>query len=55
VFEGMRAIVLDHAWRGDLLAAALALNVAYLALGAALFLLAFRHAREQGRIFHSGE
>jgi len=55
VFEGMRALVLDHAWRGDLLIAALALNLVYLGLGAALFLFAFRRAREEGRIFHSGE
>jgi ABC-2 type transport system permease protein len=55
VFEGLRAVVLEHTWRGDLFAAAIALNLVYLALGCGLFLLAFGYARKEGRIFHSGE
>lgn len=55
VFEGMRAIVIDHAFRWDRLAIALALNAVYLALGIGLFLLAFRRARERGQLLHAGE
>jgi ABC-2 type transport system permease protein len=55
VFEGMRAVLLDgtfpwhHFWR------AAALNIVYLALGAALFALAVRHAREHGALLQMGE
>lgn len=55
VFEGMRAVLLDgtfpwhHFWQ------AAALNVVYLALGAALFALAVRHAREHGALLQMGE
>ena len=55
VFEGMRSVLLDgtfpwhHFWK------AAALNVVYLALGAALFALAVRHAREHGALLQMGE
>ncbi len=55
VFEGMRAVLLagtfpwPHFWQ------AAALNVVYLALGAGLFALAVRHAREHGKLLHMGE
>ena len=55
VFEGMRAVLLDgtfpwrHFWQ------AAALNVVCLALGAALFALAVRHAREHGALLQMGE
>jgi ABC-2 type transport system permease protein len=55
VFEGMRVLVIDHAFRWDLLGSALALNVVYLALGLGLFLFAFRRARERGQLLHAGE
>jgi len=55
VFEGMRAVLLDgtfpwpHFWQ------AAALNAVFLALGAALFALAVRHAREHGALLQMGE
>ena len=55
VFEGMRAVLLDgtfpwpHFWQ------AAALNLVFLALGAALFALAVRHAREHGALLQMGE
>jgi ABC-2 type transport system permease protein len=55
VFEGMRAVLLDgtfpwrHFWQ------AAVLNVVCLALGAALFALAVRHAREHGALLQMGE
>lgn len=55
VFEGMRALLFTHQFRLDLMASAVALNVLYLALGAALFLIAFRIARKEGLLLHVGE
>lgn len=55
VFEGLRALVIDNVWRGDLMLAAALLDVVYLIGAASLFLFAFRRAREEGRLFHSGE
>jgi ABC-2 type transport system permease protein len=55
VFEGMRALMIDHVFRWDLLGLALALNVVYLALGIGLFLFAFQRARERGQLLHAGE
>lgn len=55
VFEGMRAVMIDHAFRWDLLAAALGLNLLYLAAGIGMFLLAFRSARVRGSLLHAGE
>jgi ABC-2 type transport system permease protein len=55
VFEGMRAIMLEHRFRFDLLASALALNLLYVGLGLAAFVIAFRRARERGQLLQSGE
>ncbi|MDX1489410.1 MAG: ABC transporter permease [Acidiferrobacterales bacterium] len=55
VFEGMRAVLIDHSFRFDLLFNALALNVVYLGLGVAAFLLFFRAARIGGQLVHVGE
>lgn len=55
VFEGMRAILLDGAWRPDLMAAAAALNVVFLGAGAAVFLGFFRSARVRGLLVQMGE
>ncbi|HEX2113405.1 MAG TPA: ABC transporter permease, partial [Alphaproteobacteria bacterium] len=55
VFEGMRALMIDHVYRWDLLGAALALNAVYLLIGIALFLYAFQRARERGQLLHAGE
>ncbi len=55
VFEGLRALVIDNVWRGDLMLSAALLDVAYVVGAAILFLLAFGRARREGRLFHSGE
>lgn len=55
VFEGMRAILLENTYRGDLMAAAVGLNVLYLAAGAAAFLRFFNVARQKGLLLQMGE
>ena len=55
VFEGMRAVLFDDTFRLDFFLAATALNVLYLALSAAYFLLTFRTARERGLLLQQGE
>jgi ABC-2 type transport system permease protein len=55
VFEGMRALLFDHQFRLDLMAHAMILNLIYLAIGAAAFLIAFRMARKEGLLLHVGE
>jgi ABC-2 type transport system permease protein len=55
VFEGMRAVLLEHTFRWDMLARALALNVVYLAIGVALFRAAIRFARRKGMLMQIGE
>ncbi len=55
VFEGMRSVMLDHVFRGDLLISGLALNLVYIALGLAAFLVAFNQARKRGQLLQTGE
>ena len=55
VFEGMRGVLLEGMFRWDLFAAAVALNAAYLALGAGIFFAAFRGARQRGALLQMGE
>ena len=55
VFEGMRAIMIDHTFRWDLLANALLLNGVYILAGIGLFLAAFRSARKRGLLLQIGE
>jgi ABC-2 type transport system permease protein len=55
VFEGMRAVMFDHAFRLDHLLWAVGLNIVYLAIGAGLFLYTFRVARERGLLMRLGE
>lgn len=55
VFEGMRAVMIEHAVRSDLLLQAAGLNVVYLLVGAGVFLKAFNSARERGLLLHIGE
>jgi ABC-2 type transport system permease protein len=55
VFEGMRAAIFDHVFRADLMLAALALNIVYLILGFASFLLLLRNARAKGSLLAVGE
>jgi ABC-2 type transport system permease protein len=55
VFEGMRAIMVDHVFRGDLMLSAVAINLVYIAIGLGAFVLAFRTARERGQLLQTGE
>ena len=55
VFEGMRAILFDGTFRGDLLLGAMLFNVVYLVLGGLAFTLSFRLARRQGLLHQLGE
>jgi ABC-2 type transport system permease protein len=55
VFEGMRAIMVDHVFRADLMLSAVAMNVVYIAIGLGTFVLAFRRARERGQLLQTGE
>ena len=55
VFEGMRAIMIQHLFRGDLILEGLALDALYLILGAATFLGFFRIARRRGLLLQMGE
>jgi ABC-2 type transport system permease protein len=55
VFEGMRAVLIDGAFRWDLFAAATGLNIFYLGVGALVFFHFFRVARERGLILQMGE
>ncbi|MEQ8815565.1 MAG: ABC transporter permease [Thalassobaculum sp.] len=55
VFEGMRAVMVDHVFRWDLLAGALALDAVYVAIGAGVFAWAFAAARRDGRLLQTGE
>jgi ABC-2 type transport system permease protein len=55
VFEGMRAVLFSGAFRLDYLAIALALDLVLMALGAFIFVLAFRDARRRGALLQMGE
>lgn len=55
VFEGMRAVMFQHVFRADLLAAAGALNIVYIGLGIGAFLFAFRLARQRGLLLQIAE
>jgi ABC-2 type transport system permease protein len=55
VFEGMRAVMFQGVFRFDHFAAALALDLVYLASGGAVFLYAFRDARRRGALLQTGE
>jgi ABC-2 type transport system permease protein len=55
VFEGMRAVLFSQTVRLDHLAWAAGLNVAYMVLGVAAFLLAVRVARRRGLLLQMGE
>ncbi len=55
VFEGMRGVLIDHAFHPRMMLAAAALNLVYVLLASAIFLLAFRGARKRGSILQLGE
>jgi ABC-2 type transport system permease protein len=55
VFEGMRALLLEGTFRYDLFRNAVLLDIAYVALGAALFAAAVHSARKRGTLMQMGE
>ena len=55
VFEGMRAVMIDHVFRWDLLGGAVGLNLLYLGLAGALFLHTHHVARRRGLLLNVGE
>ena len=55
VFEGMRALLVDHVFRTDLMIQALALNAVLLAIGVTGFLLLLRSARREGTLLQGGD
>lgn len=55
VFEGMRALVIDHVFRADLMVEALCLALVYFAAGCLAFLALLRSARERGSLLQMGE
>jgi ABC-2 type transport system permease protein len=55
VFEGLRAVLLQGAFRADLMLEAFALNLVYLCLGFAIFLRLVHSARHKGSILAMGE
>jgi len=55
VFEGMRALIMEHMFRGDLMVEAFALNGLYFAAAAVTFLALLASARRAGSLLQSGE
>jgi len=55
VFEGMRALLVDHVFRIDLMVEAAALNTALLIASFAAFLALLRSARRNGSLLGGGE
>jgi ABC-2 type transport system permease protein len=55
VFEGMRTLLFKKVFRADYLLTAGALDIVLLALGAGVFYLAFRGARQRGALLQMGE
>jgi ABC-2 type transport system permease protein len=55
VFEGMRALLFQKVFRADYLSTAGALDLVLLALGASVFFLALRDARQRGALLQMGE
>ena len=55
VFEGMRALMIDHVFRLDLMLQGLALNAVWFAAGVAGFLALLKSARTSGALMQGGE
>ncbi len=55
VFEGMRALMIDHVFRADLMLQSFGLNAVLFAAASTAFLLLLRSAREQGTLLQGGE
>jgi ABC-2 type transport system permease protein len=55
VFEGMRALLIDHAFRTDLMVDALAINAVLLSASFLIFLALLRSAKKNGSLLSGGE
>jgi ABC-2 type transport system permease protein len=55
VFEGMRALLIDHSFRADLMVEALAINAVLLVASFAAFLALLRSAKRHGSLLGGGE
>jgi ABC-2 type transport system permease protein len=55
VFEGMRSLLMEHAFRADLMVEAIAINIVLIVASFGLFLMLLRSAREYGSLIQSGE
>ncbi|MGQ0740700.1 MAG: ABC transporter permease [Alphaproteobacteria bacterium] len=55
IFEGMRAVLIDHQVRLDLIASAAMLNIVWIAFGVMSFLGFYALARERGMLLQVGE
>ncbi len=55
VFEGMRALLIDHVFRADLMVQALAFNIVLFAAASVAFLKLLASARVQGSLLQGGE
>jgi ABC-2 type transport system permease protein len=55
VFEGMRALLMDHVFRADLMIEALLINVVLFIASFAIFLVLLRSARRHGSLIQGGE
>jgi ABC-2 type transport system permease protein len=55
VFEGMRALVIDHVFRADLMVQAFAFNVVLFAAASFVFLRLLHSARVHGSLLQTGE
>jgi ABC-2 type transport system permease protein len=55
VFEGMRALLIDHQFRGDLMIQAFLMNAVVFAAGVCGFMLLLRSARRHGSLIQTGE
>ena len=55
VFEGMRALLINHVFRADLMAEAFVFNVVLFAAASFAFMKLLQSAREQGSLLQTGE
>jgi ABC-2 type transport system permease protein len=55
VFEGMRALLIEHTFRADLMLDALALNAVFFAAGVLAFFKLLQAARRHGSLMQTGE
>jgi ABC-2 type transport system permease protein len=55
VFEGMRAALIDHVFRADLMLEAFGLNIVLFTLAVSVFVILLNSARGQGSLLQTGE